>query len=65
MQTDEWITQEQVATELGVPIDRVRNVVPGLTKAGVIQTKRDPLDNRYVLVHKGGVEIIRRAIFGS
>jgi DNA-binding MarR family transcriptional regulator len=59
-----WMTQEEIANKLNVPIDRVRNVVPGLAKAGVIQTMRNPLDNRYVLVHESGIEIIRKAIFG-
>jgi len=62
---DGWLTQEEVASKLNVPIDRVRNVVPGLAKAGVIQTMRNPLDNRFVLIHESAVEIIRRAIFGA
>ena len=60
-----WLTQEEIAKTLNVPIDRVRNVVPGLAKAGVIQTMRNPLDNRYVLVHESDVDTIKRAIFGS
>lgn len=60
-----WLTQEEISKTLGVPIDRVRNVVPGLAKAGVIQTMRNPLDNRYVLVHESALDIIKRAIFGS
>lgn len=61
---DDWMTQEAIATQLGVPIDRVRDKVRAFGPANVIRTRINPLNRRQILVHKDDIDIIRRAIFG-
>jgi DNA-binding MarR family transcriptional regulator len=65
MADEEWITQEDIANQIGAPVDRVRAIVATLSSAGVIKTQRNPLDRRYVLVHRDSIERIKQTIFGS
>lgn len=65
MADNEWLTQEDIANRLGVPVDKVRAVVSALSGPGVIRTQRNPLDKRYVLVHRDSIEAIRQSIFGA
>jgi hypothetical protein len=61
--SDEWVTQEQVAQELGVPVERVRPVVSALSGIKQIKTTRNVRDRRYVLVHRDSIPVIRQAIY--
>ena len=65
MADSEWITQEEIANQLNVPVDKVRAIVAALAGPGVIKTQRNPLDKRYVLVHRSAIETIRQSIFGQ
>lgn len=64
MADKEWYTQQEIADELGVGLDRVRATVSTLTKAGVIKTQRDTRDSRYVLVHSSSIPIIKQTLGG-
>ena len=61
---DDWLTQEQVATQLNVPIGNIWEKVRVLGPAGAIRTRQNPFDRRQTLVHKDDLAIIKRAIFG-
>lgn len=62
MPEKEWYTQQEIADEIGVTLDRVRAIVSTLSKAGVIKTQRDARDARYVLVHQSSVPIIKQTL---
>jgi DNA-binding MarR family transcriptional regulator len=62
MPEKEWYTQQELADEFNVPLDRVRTIVSTLSKAGVIKTQRDPRDSRYVLVHQSSVPIVKQTL---
>jgi len=64
MAKKEWYTQQEIAEELNVALDRVRATVSTLSKANVIKTQRDPRDSRYVLVHADSVPIVRQTLGG-
>ncbi len=58
----DWLTQEQVATRLGVNLNKVRPVVSALSNVGQIQTRTNPRDNRFVLVHISSLAMIKKAL---
>lgn len=60
--TKEWLTQEEVANDIGVDIDKVRALVNALARAGVVKTQRNPKDQRYILIHKDSVPVIQNAL---
>jgi DNA-binding MarR family transcriptional regulator len=60
----EWYTQQEIASMVGVSLDRVRATVSTLSKAGVIKTQRDQRDSRYVLVHASSIQIVRQTLGG-
>ena len=64
MAEKDWYTQQEIANELNVALDRVRATVSTLSKAGVITTQRDSRDSRYVLVHKDSIPVIRQTLGG-
>jgi hypothetical protein len=62
---EEWVTQEQVAQMIGVPVERVRPVVSALAGINQIRTMRNVRDRRFLLVHKDSIPIIRQAIYNG
>jgi DNA-binding MarR family transcriptional regulator len=62
MPEKEWYTQQEIADELSVGLDRVRATVSTLSKAGVIKTQRAPRDSRYVLVHSSSIQVIKQTL---
>ena len=62
MAQNEWLTQKEIAEMLDVPLSKLYPRVSALRKAGVIQTKADPDDDRLILIHRSGLEVIRRAV---
>ncbi len=64
MADKEWYTQQEIAEELHVTLDRVRATVSTLAKAGVIRTQRDPRDSRYVQVHSSSIPVVRQTLGG-
>jgi DNA-binding MarR family transcriptional regulator len=60
-----WLKQKEVADQLKVPLNRVREAVTVLSNAGYIRVKVDVSDRRYVLVDADALPVIRRAIFGE
>jgi DNA-binding MarR family transcriptional regulator len=60
-----WLTQQKIAEDLQIELNKVRQIVATLSRAGVIKTVRDPRDTRYILVHKDSVPTIRQTIFGA
>lgn len=61
----DWITQDEIANLLNVPIAKVWEKVRNLAPAQVIRTRSNPMNRRQTLVHKDDIEIIRRAIFAA
>ena len=62
MKDDQWLTQEEVAGELGVSLAKVRPVIAAFSRVGSIVTRMDPQDNRYLLVRKDALELLSRAL---
>lgn len=60
--SDEWVTQEEIANEIGIPVNRIRPIVTALASLGQIKTSRSIKDRRYLLVHKSSVAIIKQAV---
>jgi len=58
----DWLTQDEVATRLGVNINKVRPVVAALSNVRKIQTRTNPKDNRYILVHISSLDVIKKAL---
>jgi hypothetical protein len=63
--SDEWLTQQQVAQMLGIPVEKVRPVVATLARTKQIKTAQNVLDRRYLLVHRDSVPVVRQAIFSQ
>lgn len=61
----DWITQEEIANQLNVPIAKIWEKVRNLGPAGVIRTRVNPLNRKQVLVLRSDVQIIRNAIFAA
>lgn len=63
--SEDWLTQEQIANEIGIPVNRIRPIVATLASLGQIKTSRNVLDKRYLLVHRSSVPLIKQAVFNS
>jgi len=61
----EWYTQQEIADMLGVALDKVRSAVTTLENTGAIRTSRDPKDRRYIIVHTGSLETVKKALLGG
>ena len=59
---ERWLTQKEIAELLNVPLAKLYPRVSALRKAGVIQTRQDPDDDRLILVHSSSLDIIRRSV---
>lgn len=62
MPDKEWFTQREIAEMLGIGVRKLYPIVMTLRRAGTIATTPDPRDERAVLIHRDGIEIIRRAL---
>lgn len=62
MPDKKWLTQKEIADMLEVPLSKLYPRVSALRKAGVIETKTDPDDDRLILISSGSLDIIRRAV---
>jgi DNA-binding MarR family transcriptional regulator len=62
---DDFLTQEEIAKELNVPIEKVRATVTALSAVGLVKTMRSPRDRRFLLVHKDALETLRKAIYNT
>jgi DNA-binding MarR family transcriptional regulator len=58
----EWLPQKEVAQRLHVSLNKLRPVVSALENIELIMTRKDPLDNRYTLVHLSSLEKIKEAL---
>ena len=58
----EWLTQKEIADMLGVALSKLYPRISGLRRAGVIETKNDPADDRVVLINVKSLDVIRRAM---
>jgi len=63
--SSEWLTQDEVAEAIGVPVQRVRPVVSALAGIKQIKTTRNIRDRRFLLVHRDSIPIIRQAILNE
>ncbi len=63
--SDEWLTQDQIAQQLHIPVERIRPVVAALAGIKQIKTTRNVRDKRYVLVHRDSVPLVRQAIYNE
>ncbi len=57
-----WYTQKEIAEMLNVPIAKLYPRVSALRKAGVIETRPDPDDDRLILISSDSLDVIRRAV---
>lgn len=62
MAEDKWLTQREIAEMLNVPLSKLYPRVSALRKAGVIETKPDPDDDRLILISSRSLDVIRRAV---
>jgi DNA-binding MarR family transcriptional regulator len=62
MPEKEWYTQREIAEMLGIEVRKLYPVVMTLRRAGTIATTPDPRDERAILIHRDGIEIVRRAL---
>lgn len=63
--SEEWLTQEQVAQDIGVPVERIRPVVSALSGIKQIKTMRNIRDRRFLLVHRDAIPTIKQAILSD
>jgi hypothetical protein len=57
-----WLTQKEIAEMFDVPLSKLYPRISALRKAGVIDTRPDPDDDRVILVSSDSLEVIRRAL---
>ncbi len=62
MAEDKWLTQKEIAEMLDVPLSKLYPRVSALRKAGVIETRPDPDDDRLILISRDSLDVIRRAV---
>jgi len=62
MADDKWLTQKEIAEMLDIPLSKLYPRVSALRKAGVIQTRPDPDDDRLILISRDSLDVIRRAV---
>ncbi len=58
----EWLLQKEIAQRLHVSLNKLRPVVSALENIELIVTRKDPLDNRYTLVHVSSLETLKVAL---
>lgn len=61
-ESKQWLTQKEIADFLQVRINKIYPRISALRKAGVIETKTDPRDDRLILVSAQSLDIIKRAL---
>jgi DNA-binding MarR family transcriptional regulator len=59
---EKWLTQKEIAEMLDVPLSKLYPRVSALRKAGVIETRPDPDDDRLILISRDSLDVIRRAV---
>lgn len=62
MPDTKWLTQKEIAEMLGVPLSKLYPRVSALRKAGVIETRQDPDDDRLILISSDSLDVIRKAV---
>lgn len=62
MEDKNWYTQKEIAEMLNVPLAKLYPRVSALRKAGVIETRPDPNDDRLILISGKSLDVIRRAV---
>jgi len=62
MQQQDWLLQKDVAQQLHISLKKLRPVVSALGNIELIVIRKDPLDNRYTLVHASSLEKIKEAL---
>jgi DNA-binding MarR family transcriptional regulator len=58
----QWLTQKEIAESLHIRVNKMYPRVSALRKAGVIETKSDPSDDRLILVSVNSLGIIKKAL---
>jgi DNA-binding MarR family transcriptional regulator len=61
-ETKQWLTQKEIAESLHVRVNKMYPRVSALRRAGVIETKSDPSDDRLILVSVNSLAIIKKAL---
>ena len=61
-ESKQWLTQKEIADFLHVRIYKIYPRISALRKAGVIETKSDPGDDRLILVSVNSLDIIKKAL---
>lgn len=58
----QWLTQKEIADFLHLRVYKIYPRISALRKAGVIETKSDPSDDRLILVSANSLDIIKKAL---
>ena len=61
-ETKQWLTQKEIAESLHIRVNKMYPRVSALRRAGVIETKSDPSDDRLILVSVNSLAIIKKAL---
>ena len=61
-ESKQWLTQKEIADFFQVRVNKIYPRISALRKAGVIETKTDPRDDRLILVSAQSLDIIKRAL---
>jgi DNA-binding MarR family transcriptional regulator len=61
-ESKQWLTQKEIAEFLHVQVNKIYPRISALRKAGVIETKSDPRDDRLILVSANSLDIIKKAL---
>jgi DNA-binding MarR family transcriptional regulator len=61
-ESKQWLTQKEIADTLHVRIYKIYPRISALRRAGVIETRSDPGDDRLILVSVNSLDIIKKAL---
>jgi DNA-binding MarR family transcriptional regulator len=62
VESKQWLTQREIADLLQVQVNKIYPRISALRKAGVIETKTDPRDDRLILVSANSLGMIKKAL---
>jgi DNA-binding MarR family transcriptional regulator len=61
-ESKQWLTQKEIADFLHLRVYKIYPRISALRRAGVIETKSDPSDDRLILVSANSLDIIKKAL---
>ncbi len=61
-ESKQWFKQKEIADSLHISVNKIYPRIAALRRAGVIETKTDPTDDRLILVSVNSLDIIKKAL---